>query len=353
VSRLILTILAVAAGALLLYRLERVVLVLILALFFAYLIAPLVEVAEARLRAIRMPRRVSRGLAIGVVYLAFGGLVSAGLAALLPTMSQQVDDVVLRAPGYTQSLRTWEAGWALSYQRLRMPAEVRRRVDQSVLDAADRAAETLRESLVAGVGVLSYLPWLVLVPVLSFFLLKDAQTLRVSALHALPIRFRERARRLLEELNTTMAAYIRAQLVACLLVGAICGAGFAALGLPYAALLGVLAGVLEFIPLLGPFAVAVIAAIVAAFHAPALAFWTAGFLAVVRVVEDYVIYPRLMGRGIHLHPLAVILAVLAGIELGGVVGIFVAVPAAAAMSVAWRHGLQWRAGSAGLLGDER
>jgi predicted PurR-regulated permease PerM len=353
VSRLILTILAVALGALLLYRLERVVLVLILALFFAYLIAPPVDMAEARLRTLKVPRRVSRGLAIGVVYLVFTGLVSGGLAALLPTVSQQIDDVVARAPAYAQSVRAWEAGWALSYQRLTMPAEVRRRVDQSVLDAADRAAGGLRDSLVAGVGILSYLPWLVLVPVLSFFLLKDAETLRVSALHALPTRLRERTRRLLEELNATLVAYIRAQLVACLLVGSICGAGFAALGVPYAVLLGVLAGVLEFIPLLGPFAVAVTAAAVAAVHAPALAFWTMGFLAIVRVVEDYVIYPRLMGHGIHLHPLAVILAVLAGIELGGMAGIFVAVPTVAAMTVVWRHGVLWRAESAALLGDER
>ena len=351
-SRLILTILAVAIGALLLYRLEGVVLVLVLALFFAYLIAPLVAIAEGRLRAIRTPARVSRGLAIGVVYLAFAGLVWVGLAVLLPTVSQQVDDVVSRAPGYTQSLRKWEAGWTVSYQRLRLPAEVRRRIDQSLADTADRAIDGLRESLVAGFGGLSYLPWLVLIPVLSFFLLKDAETIRQSTLDALPARYRGRACRLLEDLNTTLAAYIRAQLVACLLVGAICGAGFAALGVPYAVLLGVLAGALEFIPLAGPLAVAVIAAIVAGLHAPLLAFWSTGFLAAVRVIEDYVIYPRLMGQGIHLHPLAVILSVLAGIELGGLVGIFLAVPVVAALSVTWRHARRWRAEPAGPLGDE-
>jgi predicted PurR-regulated permease PerM len=67
----------------------------------------------------------------------------------------------------------------------------------------------------------------------------------------------------------------------------------------------------------------------------------AGLVAVIRVIEDYVVYPRLMGRGIPLHPLAVILAVLAGLELGGVAGIFLAIPVVAALSVAWRHGLGW------------
>lgn len=339
--RFILIVLAVAVGALVLYRLERVVLVLVLAMFFAYLIAPLVGFAERPLRAVRTPPRLSRGVAIGIVYVIISGVAWAGAAILLPTVSQQIGDAASRAPGYTQSLRTWEGGWSRSYERLRLPIEVRRRIDQSLLDAGDRVVEGVRESLIAGFGVLSYLPWLVLIPVLSFFLLKDAESLRQSALDALPERFRGRGYRLFEELNTTLAAYIRAQLLACLLVGSVCGVGFAALGVPYAVLLGVLAGVLEFIPLVGPLLIAVIAGIVAALHAPILALWSTGFLAIVRVIEDYVVYPRLMGYGIHLHPLAVIVAVLAGVELGGVAGIFLAIPVVAALSVAWRHGLGW------------
>jgi predicted PurR-regulated permease PerM len=107
-------------------------------------------------------------------------------------------------------------------------------------------------------------------------------------------------------------------------------------------LLGVLAGVLEFIPLVGPFLLATIAAIVGALHAPSLALWAVGFLGVVRLVEDYVIYPRLIRRGIQLPPLAVIVAILIGAELFGVAGMFLAVPAAAVGSVAFRHWLEWR-----------
>ena len=340
-TRLVSIVIAVAVGGLLLYWLERVALLMVLAMFFSYLIAPLVAVGERPLRAVRIPPGLSRGLAIGLVYVAVSGVVWAGAAMVLPTVSQQIDDAVAAAPAYSQSLRSWEAGWQRAYERLRLPIEVRRRIDQSVLDAGDRAVEEVRLSVVAGFGILAYLPWLMLIPVLSFFLLKDVELLRQSALDTLPERFRGRGYRLFEELNTTLAAYIRAQLMACLLVGTICGTGFAALGVPYAALLGVLAGVLEFIPLVGPLVVAVIGAAVAALHAPMLAFWTTGFLLVLRVIEDYVIYPRLMGQGIHMHPLAVIVAVLAGVELGGVAGIFLSIPVVAALSVAWRHGLVW------------
>jgi predicted PurR-regulated permease PerM len=342
-------LLAVAVCAVVIYALERVVLVLILAMLFAYLIAPLVEISERPLRGAGIPPSLLRGVAIGVVYLLVSVVAWWGALMLLPTVSQQVSDAAARAPAYTESLRTWEGGWSRAYERLRLPVEVRRRIDLSLVEAGDRVVEGVREALVAGFGVFSSLPWLVLIPVLSFFLLKDAESLRQSLLDALPERFRARGLRLFEELNTTLAAYIRAQLLACLLVGTVCGLGFAVIGVPYAVLLGVLAGVLEFIPLLGPLLIAVIAGTVAALHAPVLALWSTLFLAIVRMVEDYVVYPRIMGHGIHLHPLAVIIAVLAGVELGGVAGMFLAIPIVAALSVGWRHGRDWLDDGQGAL----
>jgi predicted PurR-regulated permease PerM len=125
-------------------------------------------------------------------------------------------------------------------------------------------------------------------------------------------------------------------------VGVLSGLGFAVLGTPYPVLLGVLAAVLEFVPLVGPLMLAAVAVGIAALQDPMVAWWTVGFLAVLRVIEDYVIYPRLIGRDIHLHPLVIILAVLAGVELGGIAGIFIAVPVVALVTVVARHWLEWR-----------
>jgi predicted PurR-regulated permease PerM len=88
-------------------------------------------------------------------------------------------------------------------------------------------------------------------------------------------------------------------------------------------------------------AVAVVAVVIAALHDPMLAVWTSVFLTALRVVQDYVIYPRLIGRDIHLHPLVVILAVLGGAELDGIAGVFIAVPLVALTTVAARHWLKW------------
>ena len=342
VLQVLLIVVVVAAGVWVLHKLASVVLVLVVAALFAYVIAPLVQLAERPIRIAGRPRRLSRWAAITVVYVVIAGGVSGGAALLLPSATDQVDDMIARAPAYTQSILAWEHGWSRYYQRLRVPIELRKRIDQSLLTADDAAIEYVRGSVMALVGTLSYVPWLVLIPILAFFLLKDAASFRRAVLKALPHHGQLRGHRLFEEVNATLAAYIRAQLLACVLVGTICGVGFAVLGIPYPVLLGVLAGVLEFIPLVGPLLLATVAAIVGALHAPILALWAVGFLGVVRLIEDYVIYPRLIRRGMHLHPLAVIVAILVGAELDGVAGMFLAVPAAAVGSVAFKHWLEWR-----------
>jgi predicted PurR-regulated permease PerM len=85
---------------------------------------------------------------------------------------------------------------------------------------------------------------------------------------------------------------------------------------------------------------------VGALHAPMLAVSAVAFLAVLRILEDYVVYPRLMRRGVQLHPLAVILGILAGAELDGVAGMFLAVPVTAIGSVLFRHWIGWRSDDA-------
>ena len=343
VLQVLLIIVGVVFGVWVLHRLASVVLVLILAVLFAYVIAPLVQLAERPIRIWGRPRCcLSRAAGVALVYVLLAGGVSGGAALLLPSATTQVDEMIARAPAYAQSILTWEHGWSRYYDRLRIPTELRKRIDQSVLAADDAAIEYARGSLMALVGTLSYVPWLVLVPILAFFLLKDAASFRRAVVKALPHHGQLRGHRLFEELNATLTAYIRAQLLAGVLVGSLCGLGFAVLGIPYSVLLGVLAGVLEFIPLVGPLLLAVVAAIVGALHAPILALWAVGFLGVLRLIEDYAIYPRLIRRGIHLHPLAVIVAILVGAELDGVAGMFLAVPAGAIASVVYRHWLDWR-----------
>jgi predicted PurR-regulated permease PerM len=194
-----------------------------------------------------------------------------------------------------------------------------------------------------------YIPWLVLIPILGFFLLKDAEGFRRSALLMLPRgRWRWRGDEFFQDINSTLAAYIRAQLTACLFIGVVCALGFTLLGLPGSLVMGVLAGLFEFVPLVGPVSIAIMATLLAMFHAgPFNAFLVLLFLGILRIVQDYAIYPRLIGQGIHLHPLAVIFAILAGEKLAGVAGIFLAIPVVAILTVSYRHWMEHR-GSEGI-----
>ena len=230
--QVILALLGVAAAAWVLDRLERVVLVLAVAIFFAYVVAPLVRFAERPVRVAGRSRRVSRGPAIGLVYVAILVGVGGGTAILVPTLTKQLAEAVSQAPAYGESFRAWAEGWSGSYERFRLPLEVREGINRSAVQVGEAVVEYGRGALVATVGVAAYLPWLILVPILAFFFLKDADGFRRSAVLALPHRVRRRGYALFKELNATLAAYIRAQLLACVLVGGLCGVGTPRLACP-------------------------------------------------------------------------------------------------------------------------
>lgn len=351
VLRLILIVLGVAMVIWALYKLEGVILLLVLAIFFAYLIAPLVEFVHHPiwLRGRERKHFVPRTLAIGIVYLIiFGGL---GLAVylLLPQVGEQLTEIGRQAPTYSKNISDSTQKLERFYQRIPSPA--RESVKETVSDTIHTVGTYIQSTAVTtATFALGYAPWLVLIPILAFFLLKDADSFRRTALQMLPRgRMRWRGDELFQDVNSTLAAYIRAQLIACLLIGIICTAGFMLIGVPYALVLGILAGFLEFIPLAGPLVIFVLAVTVSSFHSPGQALVVFIFLAVLRVIHDYVTYPRIIGQGIHLHPLAVILAILCGAELAGVAGIFLAIPVIAIISVGYRHWMEHKGAEEGIV----
>ena len=143
-----------------------------------------------------------------------------------------------------------------------------------------------------------------------------------------------RVGQLLRQVNMVLAAYTRAQALSALIVGVICGVGFALMKLPNAAMFGIVAGLLETIPIAGPLAVAISATSVAS---PSQVLLVLAFLGALRVLQDYVIYPRLIRQALHLHPIGVVLAIWFGAMAGGVVGVCLAVPTVGVLQVAWRQ----------------
>lgn len=330
-------------------KITGIILLLVLSIFFAYLVSPLVEF-------LRQPRQIGRRtiaipkvVAITLAYLIITGAIVLAIFVVLPSLSNQFPEFTTQAKAYWKSFgeRTQQI---IEYSRSRrMPGPVVDAINKAVPNVVDTISHTATDFVTALLGYVVYLPWLVLIPILAFFLLKDAESFRRSALLMLPRgRWRWRGDEFFQDINSTLAAYIRAQLTACLFIGVVCAIGFTLLGLPGGLVMGVIAGVFEFVPLAGPLVVAIMAAILATLHAgPFNAFLVLLFLGVLRIIHDYFIYPRLIGQGIHLHPLAVIFAILAGEKLAGVAGIFLAIPLVAILTVSYRHWLEHR-GSEGI-----
>lgn len=327
-------------------KLSGVILLLVLAIFFAYLVAPLVEFLIRPIRIAGRKFAIPRSLAIILSYLLIVAVVVIGIYALAPRLGNQFPGFLEQARGYWNSVGAKMKDWVEYFRSHKMPVDS---IIGDIPKLVERVSLLFSAILVSMSAWLAYLPWLVLIPVLSFFLLKDVDTFRRSALQMLPRgRWRWRGDEFFQDVNSTLASYIRAQLTACLFVGVVCTLGFTLLGLPNPLALGVIAGVCEFVPLVGPLLVALVAAVAALLHGGGvLASIVLAFLLVLRGIEDYIVYPRLIGQGIHLHPLAVIIAILAGAELAGVAGIFLAIPVVAILTVSYRHWLEHR-GSEGL-----
>jgi predicted PurR-regulated permease PerM len=346
ILRVIFIVLGVALVLWLLHALKGVLLLVVLAVFFAYLVSPLVDLCRRPIQVRGRPREVPRGLAIVIVYLVLFASFGTAAYLLLPRLGSQTAQFAQQATAYLARVRERVQQWSGVINPERFPRAVRETLDSVPARMMTVAEQHVSTALAGLVALLGYLPWFVLVPILAFFLLKDADSFRRGALLMVPRgRLRWRVDDLLHDVNRVLAAYVRAQLLACLLVGAVCAIGFIVIDVPYALVLGLLAGLLEFIPLVGPLVIAGIAVLVASFHSLALAFVVLLFLGVLRLAQDYVVYPRLIGHGVRLHPLAVILAILCGATLGGMVGIFLAIPAVAVLSVGYQHWLAHRATS--------
>lgn len=344
VLRIVILLLAIAGFLWVVYKLTTVLLLLVLSIFFAYLVAPLVDLAQQPLRLGRKEYRIPRGLAIGIVYLVLFVAIGGAIYVLAPQLGAQFPEFKQQAVAYYKTITTASDRINQYFMQHRMPEGVVRAVNDTVLGLIAHAGAVVSFAFERMLGLVFFLPWLVLIPILAFFILKDADSFRRSVLAMLPRgRLRWRGDEFFQDINQTLAAYIRAQLTACLIIGIVCSIGFWLIGFPSPLVLGLLAGVLEFVPLVGPLVVAVLLALLALLHSGfGMTLVVLIFLGVLRIVQDYVLYPRIIGQGIHLHPLAVILAILAGAEIAGVAGIFLAIPVIAILTVAYRHWLEHR-----------
>jgi len=314
---------------------RNALLITLFSVVLAYVLAPLAKRVQRPHGAYRKP--LTPAMAVLVIYfvmLLFG--TTAGLL-LAGKLRQQLTDLAGKLPTYADRAR----------ERLETIERITNRFSPPIPFADHLAGLWHTVSLSIKTNAIRVsaevvawrpvLPWIWLVPTLALLLVSRVGWFRQSAVAHLPEgHLRWRGEEFFHQVNSVLAGYTRAQMLACVFVGITSMAGFWLIGLPHALLLGTASGVLEFFPIAGPLGISFAAfGIVSGERLWVLI----GFLAGMRLVQDYVIYPRLVGRSMHLHPVAIILAILAGAEAGGTLGVLVAIPFVGIASIAVRH---WR-----------
>lgn len=331
-ARVLATVLLFAVILAVLYLARKTFIIFLFAIFFAYLLEPVVE------RLQRSARR-SRGQAILVTYVGLLVIVSALLVIFGPRIATEGQRLTQSVPRLVDNFTSGRFMITLG-ERRGWSTETETRMQQlvsqhqgDIVAAAQNFARKVAE-------VVSNAPWLILIPILAIFFLKDKESFLTSLARTADLgRERTFIRRILDDVDTMLARYIRAQLMIAAIALVAYTLFLNVMRVPYAFAIGAVGGVLEFIPVVGPAITAILIVGVSFLSGYQHVLVLLIFVGVWRLVQDYVTAPRLFGSGLELHPLASIFAVLVGGEVAGVVGMFLSVPIMAALRIVWRN---WR-----------
>jgi len=275
----------------------------------------------------------SRLAAIIATYLLVGGGLVGGLVllagpfvrdatALIGALPQYAADLQARAPEVQNTL----GGYGIQADLDQLKARLTVAVEQGGTDVLKNLVGTLAE--VGGIILDS-----VLVLVISLYLLIDGPRFRARSLALVPLRHRPKALFLEDHVSRVLGGYLRGQLTLAIIIGVAAGIGTALLGLPYAVVLGVLAGLFELVPMFGPILSVIPAVIIALFMPFPTVIWVLLFFLAVQQLENNVLAPRISGHAVGLHPLGAMFALLAGFQLAGLLGGLFAVPLAGVLWV--------------------
>jgi len=299
------------------YVIRGTLVIFAIALLFAYLLYPLVDQIGRRFS----PRHRSPALAL--TYLLVIGLLTAVGIAIGSRVAGEARHLIAHPPDVSAFFSRLKHSYPVLSPEITV-AEGRIRQQLGGLTSAV-PLYSLRV-----LSASTNLIYLIVIPIISFFILKDGAEMRDSFVSMLPSGVSHfRAQRTIAAIHDLLLRYMRALLLLCCTVLIVFSVVLRALGVPYALLLASIAFFCEFVPVIGPLTAACIIVAVTGLSGYPHVWWILAFLGAFRVVQDYMISPKLMGEGVELHPIWIIFGVFAGGQIGGVAGVFLSVPALA------------------------
>lgn len=316
------------------YQLSPVLMPFFIAALLAYLGDPLVDKLETW--------KLSRTASVTVVFAVLFIGLSIMLLVMLPLLSAQVAKLFTNLPGYLTTTQTLIEPWLV---KAGLPTDVfnfqtlKQALSSYWSEMGQMAGGVFSYMTRSGMVLLQWVGNLVLIPVLTFYLLRDWDLLVARFRELLPRRYSGKFIQMSLECDDMLAGFIRGQLMVMLALAIIYTVGLSIIGLELALLLGVIAGVVSFVPYLGLIVGIALSGLAAFFQfgewLPVV--YVAIVFSVAQMIEGMVLTPRFVGERIGLHPVAVIFAVLAGGQLFGFTGVLLALPVAAVVMVLLRH----------------
>jgi predicted PurR-regulated permease PerM len=311
-----------------LYQIRTALFVFIIALLFAYLLAPLVDFLNRVL-----PTSRTRTPALIFAYLLLIGALGFAAVGLGSRIADEANTLLKN--------QSAEAPPAPAPPSATPPPPMDRLMENVRSQIRLHAGDVVSYLPRAGLRVLAFagnLIWVIIVPILSFFFLKDGHVMWQKLVELID----EGPRRALvediaQDVNVLLAQYMRALTILSLFTLTFFSFYLSVTRVPYALLLAAMAGILEFIPMIGPLTAATAIVVVSLISGYQHLLWILIFMGVYRLFQDYVLSPRLMSEGMELHPLLVMFGVFAGGEIGGVAGTFLSVPVLALVRILYRR----------------
>lgn len=333
-QRLLWTAAALIVVVVLFISLKPILMPFILAAMFAYLLDPVTDILE---------RRMNRTAAVCVVFFFLTFIFTLVLLLLIPMLVDQLGSFIQRIPATIEWIQRSILPYlhektGLEFEGLPL-SDIQQLFSQYWQQASGVAGSVLKTATSSTVSAVLVVVNLMLVPVVTFYLLRDWDKLIASISLLVPHQIRPRVNALARECDEVLSAFIHGQLLVMLALGSIYAVGLAIVGVELALFLGALAGLASVVPYLGV-VVGILAATIAAwmqFHDWMPLIWVALVFGIGQVLESVVLTPLLVGDKIGLHPVAVIFAIMAGGQLAGFVGVLVALPVAAVLMVFVRH----------------
>ncbi len=302
---------------------------LFLAVLAAYLLGPLVSLLEKR--------GINRSLGIAAVYLFIITLLVLLSFKLLPSLFDELQELVSVLPEYTERVLFFLEEVERDYERIELPEGIRSALDENIQGLQRLLIINLERFSQLLLASFSQLFALFLVPLFAYYFLRDGAEIKSRFLGLIPSVQRSNVEEALVEINNTLGAYLRGVFIISITVGGLIYVGLLILGVRFALFLGIVNALTNIIPYFGPVIGAVPVIVIALLQSPELVWKVILLIVVVQQVESQLIAPQVFGKSLGFHPITVIIALLLGGKYLGFFGLVFIIPLLAMARIVLKH----------------